>query len=92
MFHIACYVAASHADLRNGTLFYSLTREIQLHKLEAIRQINKELNKGKDVPEIIIYAIMSLVADASEVMKRMSERGALVEDSPFKPPFVLVEW
>jgi hypothetical protein len=92
MFHVACYVAATFFDLTRGSLFYSLTPEIQMHKLEAIRLINKELEKGRDVPEIILYAIMSLIADASEIMKRMSEKVPQAEVLPFKPPFVLMDW
>jgi hypothetical protein len=63
-----------------------------MHKLEAIRLINKELEKGKDIPEIIIFAVMSLIADAGEIMRRISEKGPVVEIFPFKPPFVLMEW
>jgi hypothetical protein len=92
MFHVACFVAATFTDLMNGTLFYSLTPEIQMYKVEAIRQINKELEKGRDTPEIVIVAIMSLIADASEVMKRLSEKKSEVEVFPFKPPFILTDW
>jgi hypothetical protein len=92
VFHVSCYVAATFVDLTRGSLTYSLTPEIQMHKLEAIRLINKELGKGRDVPEGIIYAIANLVPEASEIMKRISEQESQAEAFPFKPPFFLMDW
>lgn len=91
LFHAGCYIAATYADLNRSSLFYSVTPEIRMHKIEAIRLINEELRKGKDVPEGVILAAMSLIREASEMIKNQSAIVQL-EASPFKQPHFLMQW
>jgi hypothetical protein len=91
LFHASCYTAATVADLARSSLFYSVTPEIKMHKMEAIRQINRELEKGKDIPDEVILAVISLPGEASESLKSRSTSMKL-EVSPFKQPFFFMQW
>jgi hypothetical protein len=62
-----------------------------MHKLEAIRLINKELTKGEGIPEAIILAIMSFSLEASEMIRNAKAKSE-PELSPFKAPFFLMQW
>lgn len=90
LFHASCYTAATVADLVRSSLFYSVTPEIKWHKIEAIRQINRELDKA-DVPDEVILAVISLPGEASETLKNRRTPMQL-DVSPFKQPFFFMQW
>ena len=97
VFHAACYGAATHLDMIHSKLFYSVTPEVRMHKLMAIHLINKELTKGKDVPEALILAIMTLLREASDAMEdqrasKKSEAESGKKELPFKSPPFLMQW
>src|ERR1700760_4888257 len=90
-FHAHCFLAATIADITRSSLFYSVTPEIRRHKAEAIHLINKELNKGKDVPEETALAVVALIREASELVGNEAanvKTEAEAEVSPFKVPFI----
>jgi hypothetical protein len=91
LLHVGCYVGATFADVARGSLFYSVTPEIRMHKIEGIRLIRKELEKGKDIPEAVVLAVMSLVEEASEVLEKRSTP-ILQEVFQFKPPYFFLQW
>jgi hypothetical protein len=97
LFHASCYTGATLLDLTRSSLFYSVAPEIRRHKAEAIHLINKELEKGiekvGEIPEAVILAIMMMLREASEQME--SNTAAVqpeAEVSPFKPPFIFMQW
>jgi hypothetical protein len=97
VFHAACYGAATHLDMIHSKLFYTVTPEVRMHKIMAIHLINKELTKGKDVPEALILAIMTLLREASDTMEdqrasEQSEAESGVKEIPFRPPPFLMQW
>jgi hypothetical protein len=61
-----------------------------MHKLEAIRLINEALSTGGEIPEAIIFAIQSLIQEASELLKNDSGSGQSKVDNtmPFKLPLL----
>jgi hypothetical protein len=79
------------ADVLRGSLFYSNTPEVRMHKLEGIRLIQQDIERGKNIPDGVILAVMSLTEEASEVLKRRSTRVEL-EAYQFKAPFFFMQW
>ena len=69
-----------------------MSPEIRRHKIEAIRLINKELEKNvKGLPEAIILAVMCIMRDPIDAIEsqKVIEQP---ETSPFKQPYFLLQW
>lgn len=93
LFHASLYAAATHLDLMHSSIFFTGTPEIRMHKLEAIRLINEELERGGDIPEAVILAIMSLVREASEFIRGESgNKQEADKESIFKLPLLPIQW
>lgn len=94
LFHATLYYTAAHMDLSNSSTKFTQTMEIKLHKQEAIRLINAELPKGKDIPEAIILAVLCLIQEPTEPVNNDNETEVSEEDdySPFKLPLIPIQW
>jgi hypothetical protein len=91
LFHASCYTGATLLDVTRSSLFYSVTPEIRRHKAEAIHLINKELEKGKEIPEAVILAVIMMLLEASEQMANKTALQPEAEVSPFNTPFIFMQ-
>ena len=95
LFHAMCYASATIVDLLKGSVTFTNSPEIKMHKLEAIRLINQEIaDKGEHVHEAVILSIVCLIREASDVLA--DETDNIVTDvekiSPFKVPLLPLQW
>jgi hypothetical protein len=62
-----------------------------MHKIEAIRLINEELENNMDISEGVILSILQMTEDPDIYIQN---QGVAVqpEVSPFKEPFFLTSW
>jgi hypothetical protein len=94
LFHASLYGAAVHLDLLHSSIYFSNTVEIMMHKFEAIRLINEELSRNRDIPEAIILAIVSLIREARKTVKSDNYGNQLKENRylPFKLVLLPMQW
>jgi hypothetical protein len=90
LFHASMWMAGALLDSRDPIPIHSGTPELVDHKVEAIRQINIEMNEG--VPEALILAVLALTKDPRETDEEKRQRMRLDGTSPFKRPSMPCFW